>query len=71
MTTTQNNKYLGFLLLVIPLLFLILYFYILFFTIYDILILKLTILIVVGILVTIFSWMGFTMITSKPSQDDL
>ncbi|NOJ29260.1 MAG: hypothetical protein DA328_03730 [Nitrososphaeraceae archaeon] len=60
----DRNKALGFLLLIFPIIFFISYTYILFNTNLDIKLMKVTILAVIGIIVTVFSWIGVTMIIS-------
>lgn len=60
----DRNKAIGFLLLIFPIIFFISYTYILFNTNLDIKLMKVTILAVIGIIVTVFSWIGVTMIIS-------
>lgn len=60
----DRNKTIGFLLLIFPIIFFISYTYILFNTNLDIKLMKVTILAVIGIIVTVFSWIGVTMIIS-------
>jgi hypothetical protein len=65
----KSNRLTGiFLLLVPPLIFLI-YIYLLFASTLDLLLIKLTIVGTVGIIVSIFIWIGYTMIsTSNPNE---
>jgi hypothetical protein len=65
----KSNRLTGiFLLLVPPLIFLI-YIYLLFASTLDLLLIKLTIVGTVGIIVSVFIWIGYTMIfTSNPNE---
>lgn len=60
----RQNKLIGLILLVVPLFFFILFSYSLIFTEWDILVIKTTLIIIVGILMTVLVWMGYTMATA-------
>jgi uncharacterized membrane protein len=60
----RQNKLIGLILLVVPLFFFILFLYLLIFTEWDILVIKTTLIIIVGILMTVLVWMGYTMATA-------
>lgn len=61
----KGNKSTGIFLLTIPLLLFLAYIYLLFLSSYDLLIIKLTITATVGIVVTVFIWIGYTMISAS------
>ena len=65
----KSNRLTGiFLLMVPPILFLV-YIYLLFASSLDLLLIKLTIVGTVGIIVSVFVWIGYTMIsTSNPNE---
>lgn len=60
----RQNKIIGLTLLVVPSFFLIFFSYLLLFTQWDILVIKITLIIIVGILMTVLAWMGYTMATA-------
>jgi uncharacterized membrane protein len=60
----RQNKLIGLILLVVPSFFFILFSYLLLFTEWDILVIKTTLIIIVGILMTVLVWMGYTMATA-------
>ena len=60
----RQNKVIGLILLVIPSFFFIFFSYLLLFTEWDILAIKTTLIIVVGILMSVLIWMGYTMVTA-------
>ena len=61
----RQNKLIGLILLVVPSVFFILFSYLLLFTGWDILVIKTTLIVIVGILMTVLVWMGYT-IASAP-----
>jgi hypothetical protein len=60
----RQNKIIGLILLVVPLFFFIFFSYLLLFTEWDILAIKTTLIIIVGILMSVLIWMGYTMVTA-------
>jgi hypothetical protein len=60
----RQNKITGLILLVVPSFFIIFFSYLLLFTQWDILVIKITLIIIVGILMTVLAWMGYTMATA-------
>jgi hypothetical protein len=60
----RQNKITGLILLVVPSFFFIFFSYLLLFTQWDILVIKITLIIIVGILMTVLAWMGYTMATA-------
>lgn len=60
----RQNKIIGLILLVVPSFFFIFFLYLLLFTQWDILVIKTTLIIIVGILMTVLAWMGYTMVTA-------
>lgn len=60
----RQNKLIGLILLVVPSLFFIFFSYLLLFTRWDILVIKTTLIIIVGILISVLVWMGYTMATA-------
>ena len=64
----KQNKLIGLILLVVPSIFLILFSYLLLFTHLDILVIKSTLIIIVGILMTVLVWMGYTMASAPPDK---
>jgi len=60
----RQNKIIGLILLVVPSFFFIFFSYLLLFTEWDILAIKTTLIIVVGILMSVLIWMGYTMVTA-------
>jgi len=64
----KQNKITGLILLVVPSIFLIFFSYLLFFTHLDILVIKSTLIIIVGILMTVLVWMGYTMASAPPDK---
>ena len=65
----KQNKIIVLILLVIPSIFFIFFSYLLLFTHWDILVIKSTLIIIVGILMTVLVWMGYTM-ASAPQTDE-
>ena len=63
----RQNKIIGLILLVVPSFFFIFFSYLLLFTELDILAIKTTLIIIVGILMSVLIWMGYTMVTA-PSE---
>ncbi len=66
----DRNRVLGFLLIIFPIFFFILYTYILFDTNFDVKLMKITILAVIGVIVIVFSWIGFTMVISTNKSEN-
>ncbi|HEY7226685.1 MAG TPA: hypothetical protein VH481_01005 [Nitrososphaeraceae archaeon] len=60
----RQNKLIGLILLIIPSLFFIFFSYLLLFTQWDILLIKTTLIVIVGILMSVLVWMGYTMATA-------
>jgi len=60
----RQNKLIGLILLVVPSVFFILFSYLLLFTGWDILVIKITLIVIVGILMTVLVWMGYTIATA-------
>lgn len=60
----RQNKIIGLILVVVPSFFFIFFSYLLLFTEWDILAIKTTLIIVVGILMSVLIWMGYTMVTA-------
>ncbi|MGZ5470878.1 MAG: hypothetical protein ACXWFZ_01780 [Nitrososphaeraceae archaeon] len=65
----KNNRPTGIFLLIVPPLFFLTYIYLLFASSFDLLLIKFTIVGTVGIIVSVFIWIGYTMIsTSNPNE---
>jgi hypothetical protein len=64
----KQNKIIGLILLVVPSIFFIFFSYLLLFTDLDILVIKSTLIIIVGILMTVLVWMGYTMASAPPDK---
>ena len=60
----RQNKIIGLILLIVPSSFFIFFSYLLLFTEWDILAIKTTLIIIVGILMSVLIWMGYTMVTA-------
>ena len=60
----RQNKIIGLILLVVPSFFFIFFSYLLLFTEWDILAIKTTLIIIVGILMSVLIWMGYTMVSA-------
>ena len=60
----RQNKLIGLILLIVPSLFFIFFSYLLLFTRWDILVIKTTLIIIVGILMSVLVLMGYTMATA-------
>jgi len=63
-TGMSENRIIGLILLVVPSFFFILFSYLMLFTHWDIFVIKLTLIIIVGIIMTVLVWMGYTMATA-------
>lgn len=63
-TGRRENRIIGLILLVVPSLFFIVFSYLMLFTHWDIFVIKLTLIIIVGIIMTVLVWMGYTMATA-------
>ncbi|HEX2305426.1 MAG TPA: hypothetical protein VHH33_03990 [Nitrososphaeraceae archaeon] len=64
----RQNKIIGLILLVVPSFFFIFFTYLLVFTQWDILVIKTTLIIIVGVLMTVLAWMGYTMVTAPQDK---
>jgi cytochrome c oxidase subunit IV len=65
----KSNRLTGIFLLMVPPLIFLVYVYLLFASSLDLLLIKLTIVGTVGIIVSVFIWIGYTMIsTSNPNE---
>lgn len=65
----KSNRLTGIFLLMVPPLIFLVYIYLLFGSSLDLLLIKLTIVGTVGIIVSVFIWIGYTMIsTSNPNE---
>ena len=64
LTGMRENRIIGLILLVIPSFFFIVFSYLMLFTHWDIFVIKLTLIIIVGIIMTVLVWMGYTMATA-------
>ena len=60
----RENRIIGLILLVVPSLFFIVFSYLMLFTHWDIFLIKLTLIIIVGIIMAVLVWMGYTMATA-------
>ena len=65
----KSNRLTGIFLLMVPPLIFLVYIYLLFGSSLDLLLIKLTIVGTVGIIISVFIWIGYTMIsTSNPNE---
>jgi cytochrome c oxidase subunit IV len=65
----KSNRLTGIFLLMVPPLIFLVYVYLLFASTLDLLIIKITIVGTVGIIVSVFIWIGYTMVsTSNPNE---
>jgi len=65
----KSNRLTGIFLLMVPPIIFLVYIYLLFASSLDLLLIKLTIVGTVGIIVSVFVWIGYTMIsTSNPNE---
>ena len=65
----KSNRPTGIFLLIIPPVIFLIYIYLLFASSLDLLLIKLTIIGTIGIIVSVFIWIGYTMIsTSNPNE---
>jgi hypothetical protein len=65
----KSNRPTGIFLLIVPTVIFVIYLYLLFASNLDLLLIKLTIVGTVGIIVSVFIWIGYTMIsTSNPDE---
>ena len=65
----KSNRLTGIFLLMVPPLIFLVYIYLLFASSLDLLLIKITIVGTVGIIVSVFIWIGYTMIsTSNPNE---
>ncbi|HSA73846.1 MAG TPA: hypothetical protein VLD84_07825 [Nitrososphaeraceae archaeon] len=63
-TGMRENRIIGLILLVVPSFFFIVFSYLMLFSHWDIFVIKLTLIIIVGIIMTVLVWMGYTMATA-------
>jgi hypothetical protein len=63
-TGMRENRIIGLILLAVPSFFFIVFSYLMLFTHWDIFVIKLTLIILVGIIITVLVWMGYTMATA-------
>lgn len=63
-TGMRENRIIGLILLLVPSFFFIVFSYLMLFTHWDIFVIKLTLIIIVGIIMTVLVWMGYTMATA-------
>ena len=66
----KSNRPTGLFLLIVPPLIFLIYIYLLFASDYDLLLIKLSIVGTVGIIVSVFVWIGYTMISAS-SQNEI
>lgn len=59
----KSNKPTGFFLLVVPPTIFIIYVYLIFASKFDLLLIKLSIVFTVGLIVSVFIWIGYTMVS--------
>jgi hypothetical protein len=64
----KQNKIIGLILLIVPTLFFIFFSYLLLFTHWDIQVIKTTLVVIVGILMIVLVWMGYTMASAPPDK---
>ena len=65
----KSNRLTGIFLLMVPPIIFLVYIYLLFASSVDLLLIKLTIVGTVGIIISVFIWIGYTMIsTSNPNE---
>ena len=64
----KQNKIIGLILLIILTLFFIFFSYTILFTHWDTLLIKATLIAIVGILMTVLVWMGYTMTSAPPDK---
>lgn len=67
----KSNRPTGFFLLIVPLAIFLIYIYLLFASDYDLLLIKLSIVSTVGIIVSVFIWIGYTMISASRSHNEI
>ena len=65
----KNNRSTGFFLLIVPPAIFIIYIYLLFASDYDLLLIKLSIVGTVGIIISVFVWIGYTMISASNNNE--
>jgi len=61
----KSNRRTGIFLLIVPPAIFIIYIYLLFASDYDLLLIKLSIIFAIGIVVSVFIWIGYTMISAS------
>ena len=65
----RGNKTTGIFLLIVPPFLFLIYTYLLFSSRIDLLIIKLTITATVGVVITVFVWIGYTMVTATQNTE--
>ena len=65
----KSNRPTGFFLLIVPAAIFIIYIYLLFASDYDLLLIKLSIVGTVGIIISVFVWIGYTMISASNNTE--
>jgi uncharacterized membrane protein len=65
----KSNRPTGFFLLIVPPAIFLIYTYLLFASDYDLLLIKLSIISTVGIIVSVFIWIGYTMISASNNNE--
>jgi hypothetical protein len=65
----KSNKPTGFFLLIVPPAIFLIYIYLLFGSNYDLLLIKFSIVGTVGIIVSVFIWIGYTMISASNNNE--
>ena len=61
----KSNKPTGFFLLVVPPIIFLIYVYLVFASKFDLLLIKLSIVFTVGLIVSVFIWIGYTMVSAS------
>jgi len=67
----KSNRPTGFFLLIVPPAIFLIYIYLIFASDYDLLLIKLSIVGTVGIIVSVFVWIGYTMISASNNNDEI
>jgi hypothetical protein len=65
----KSNKPTGFFLLVVPPTIFIIYVYLVFASNFDLLLIKLSIVFTVGLIVSVFIWIGYTMVSASNDNE--
>ena len=67
----KSNRLTGIFLLMVPPLIFLVYIYLLFASSLDLLLIKLSIVGTVGIIISVFVWIGYTMISASNNNDEI